>query len=374
MPFENFDSGEELFANIDREQDLLDRDLRPWAEECDQMQGIQIWASGDDAWGGFASRYAERLRDEFGKISLWVWGAEEEKEKGLRAQQFLKLSNAAKTLNEMSMHASLYIPMSVPTKLPQYVQLKHDSQWHTSAMLSTALESMTLPSRLKPAYSRRGFLRDMEAALNVNGNQRIVQLQCSILDPKTESTQSSQIRGSGDHRAPKSLQHSMLEEDDVENTNVNLDIDLSGGDIVSSTVNGLRVSDHVFGALDCLRGRPAEQKHDENWMDEEDDIGYARKRARFSGRAIVEKHQTSLAHPVLDSFPAIFPTHTHNGGVAVHTSLATTSRMSTQVKTMQKIVGRAVASDERETLSNSLGEIAEAYEEGWAGGDESDDD
>ena len=84
MPFENWDNGEELFANIDREEDLLDRDLRPWAEECDQMQGVQIWASGDDAWGGFASRYAERLRDEFGKTELWVWSVEEERGRGLR--------------------------------------------------------------------------------------------------------------------------------------------------------------------------------------------------------------------------------------------------------------------------------------------------
>lgn len=76
-PFERFASGEELFAELDKEHDLLDRDLRLFAEEADQMQGIQILTGLDDAWGGFASRYLERLRDEYGKTVLWVWGGQD---------------------------------------------------------------------------------------------------------------------------------------------------------------------------------------------------------------------------------------------------------------------------------------------------------
>lgn len=76
-PFERWDSGEELFAELDKEHDLLDRDMRPFAEEADHMQGIQIMTTVDDAWGGFASRYIERLRDEYGKTTVWVWGLQE---------------------------------------------------------------------------------------------------------------------------------------------------------------------------------------------------------------------------------------------------------------------------------------------------------
>lgn len=74
VPFERWDTGEELFAGLDRDQDIVDRDLRPFAEEADQMQGIQVMTTLDDAWGGFASRYVERLRDEYGKTAIWVWG------------------------------------------------------------------------------------------------------------------------------------------------------------------------------------------------------------------------------------------------------------------------------------------------------------
>ena len=31
----------------------------------------------DDAWGGFAAKYLERMRDEYGKTPLWVWGLQE---------------------------------------------------------------------------------------------------------------------------------------------------------------------------------------------------------------------------------------------------------------------------------------------------------
>ena len=43
-------------------------------EECDGLQGLQIVTGVDDAWGGWAARWTERLRDEFGKLGIWVWG------------------------------------------------------------------------------------------------------------------------------------------------------------------------------------------------------------------------------------------------------------------------------------------------------------
>ena len=76
MPFEDWNVGEDLFSDLDKEHDLLDRDVRPFAEECDQLRAIQLFTSSDDAWGGFSARYVDRLRDEFGKKSVWVWAIE----------------------------------------------------------------------------------------------------------------------------------------------------------------------------------------------------------------------------------------------------------------------------------------------------------
>lgn len=76
MPFEDWEVGEDLFANLDKEHDLVDRDVRPFAEECDQLRALQLFINADDAWGGFAARYVDRLRDEYGKKGIWVWAIE----------------------------------------------------------------------------------------------------------------------------------------------------------------------------------------------------------------------------------------------------------------------------------------------------------
>lgn len=76
-PFESWSTGEELFHNLHKEFDLLDRDFRPFAEESDQLQAIQVLAEADNAWGGFASQYADNLRDEYGKTSIWMWALED---------------------------------------------------------------------------------------------------------------------------------------------------------------------------------------------------------------------------------------------------------------------------------------------------------
>lgn len=41
---------------------------------------------------------------------------------------------------------------------------------------------------------------------------------------------------------------------------------------------------------------------------------------------------------------------------------------------LRGVVNRAVGLDEREALANGLGEICEAYEEGWESGSDDDDD
>src|ERR1700759_2315338 len=72
-PMQSWNFGLELFEKEDKEHDLLDRDFRFFAEECDQMQGVVIMAGVDDAWGGFTQGYIEKLRDELAKGVIWVW-------------------------------------------------------------------------------------------------------------------------------------------------------------------------------------------------------------------------------------------------------------------------------------------------------------
>ena len=287
MPFEKWESGEELFGSLDQDADLLDRDVRVWAEECDQMQGIQMFTGGDDAWAGFAARYAENLRDEFGKIAIWVWGIEEESGTGPKEKHLLRTLNVARTVNEMSIHASMYIPISVPAaQLPSYMLLDRSSPWHTSALLAAAFESMTLPSRLRISTQKRGLLDDLEAALNVNGNQRLAQLECRIMDTEAKLPPSTTSEDQVDNRVP-SDSSAGGDHDEQTTFNTHKDIHLSGSNQKNSQfpMKHPRSPDRIFGAIEGIRGFKnliyVEGSRNEESTD-------TKRKRRFAGLPVVE--------------------------------------------------------------------------------------
>ena len=67
--------------------------------------------------------------------------------------------------------------VDVPQKLPGHISVDRHSEWQRSALLSTAVESVTLPSRLRPYH-------DFEASLaGDDGRHNIYELQ-STLNPE----------------------------------------------------------------------------------------------------------------------------------------------------------------------------------------------
>lgn len=182
MPFERFSMGTELFHSLDKEHDIVDRDWRPFVEECDRMQGIQVFTTIDDAWGGFASSYLEALRDEYPKSTIWTWGLQAPVLNAPRERRQLRLTNIAHSLSQMYAQASMVVPLSLPEgKLPAGVSLDATSPWHVAALFSTAAETASLPSRLIAGRDRtRSSLDDMVQALNAGGNQTLANLQMSV--------------------------------------------------------------------------------------------------------------------------------------------------------------------------------------------------
>jgi hypothetical protein len=75
--FEDWDVGEGAFRDLDTQHDLLDRDLRLFAEECDQLRALQLFTASDDAWGGFTARYLDKIKDEYAKTGIWIWASED---------------------------------------------------------------------------------------------------------------------------------------------------------------------------------------------------------------------------------------------------------------------------------------------------------
>ena len=197
--------------------------------------------------------------------------------------QSLRAVNTARTIHELSSLASIYIPLSIPPRLPQYVQLDSASQWHTSALLSMALESMTVPSRVRPDQSQRGLLGDMESILNVNGNQRVASLQWSFLNPtRSDGSAAALARSSHDQRVPGSNTRNTPGEDDLQEANASFDVDLSGGGTMTSSYR--RANEHMFARVESLRDR---EQHEIEANNEDGDAG--RKRRRLAGVPTIQR-------------------------------------------------------------------------------------
>lgn len=198
----------------------------------------------------------------------------------------------------------MYIPISdPPIQLPAYVCMDRSSQWHTAGLLSIALESVTLPSRLRASNGRWWMLNDFEAALNVNGNQRIAKLECSLKDPEVlvEQRRERGIKeaNTADQRMPVKAPGTSKLLDDKSGLQAAkdaslgcLDIDFfaghSGQTEATMVQSGQRArvakESHVFGHTDSLRG-------DFERASGEDDgeAGLTRKRRRIAGMPLRER-------------------------------------------------------------------------------------
>lgn len=180
--------------------------------------------------------------------------------------------------------------MTMPSTLPSYVTMDTHSPWHISGLLSTALESMTLPSRLK---NGRETLDQLASALNVNGNQNIAKLRMSI-DQKTALNEHHDRLGrperlevraqSRDTRMPS--RERITAEAPGEEELTTFDMDFFPAETVEPT-RGRRTTKkvHIFGQAETYRGEEDQEVEQANNEDE----GYERARRRAAGLPVIHK-------------------------------------------------------------------------------------
>ncbi|KAI0552898.1 tubulin domain-containing protein [Xylaria curta] len=380
MPFEKWHMGEELFANLDKEHDLLDRDLRPFVEEADQMQGIQIMSGIDDAWGGFAAKYVERIRDEYGKTPVWVFGVQDPVRGLPREKRLLKLVNKARALAELSSQASLVVPLAIPEEpLPSSLRLDTSSPWHVSALFAATIESTTLYTRLKTTdrvnSSNLGHMTDL---LNVFGRQTIANIEMSPIKPPSPAQNGTNDTANLTNQRGELLSslHDISMDDESESGSqkgtASLEVDLSSPQDLrlQSGTRGSRKR-YVFSQVQTYRGPEIEKAT----TDDKNDVASARFGMRR--RPKVHNYDSKLAFPILDSYPRIFRDNNGNAvkeHIAMRTSLSTDTSVMAKVRGLRTTVIRSIGLEDRETIGNELAEIAEGYKEGWSSGSDDDDD
>ncbi|KAK1827787.1 tubulin domain-containing protein [Podospora conica] len=366
-PFEQHAAGRGLFGSLDAEHDLVDRDLRPFAEEADGLQGVQVVCGSDDGWGGFAAGYLERVRDEFGKLPVVVVGVEGAAPAAAegRGKRLTRLGNQARWLGEVYRQASLVVPVAVPRGLlPRGVGLDRGSEWHAMGLVAAAWESVTLPTRLRAGEggTRWGEVVD---GLNVMGRQTVAGLQMSVAAPEEE-----------DGREPRRGRRLTEEE---QNEGVVLDMRFEPTyqlDQVRGRMNGFGggKTSKVFSQMVAMRGYPPGEEEEE---EEDQDVRNLRRRRNADG-TITKSYHSQLRFPLLDSFPQIFKDEEGEpikDNVNITTSLSTDSSVSEKLKVLRTTVMRSIGVEDREMVGNDLAEMADEYHEGWSSGsDEGEDD
>ncbi|KAH8731653.1 tubulin domain-containing protein [Phaeosphaeriaceae sp. PMI808] len=362
-PFEKWEVGMELFEKLEREVDLVDRDLRPFVEECDGIQGLQIFTGVDDAWGGWASGWLERLRDEYGKLSIWVWGLGEHGTRVAvgREKRMQQIVNSARSLQILSEQSSAYIPISShPTTQPSYLSLDPTSPWHVGALQVIGVESMTLSSRLRTCIGGRGTLRDLEDTINSTGKRRIAKFEMSIADPEVLSD--NVPKATEKIEKTNSMTPQQTREDSTHLSG--FDIDVFSRDYRVSSKSGKK--EHIFGRAEVSRG---------DWnLSQNGDMRDPHD--RFDQGPSLQRYTAPVLFPLLDSYPtSIFDIGSGQATkLAVHAGLTTSTAVADQIRVIEQVVKRLVGIEEREALCNELHVIAEEYDEGWDSGTDSDND
>jgi hypothetical protein len=366
MPFEQWSKGEELFCNLDREYDLLDRDLRPFLEECDQLQGIQILSGIDDAWGGFASKYLERITDELGKGSRWIFGLQHT-QRTTRDRYGLQLANVAQSLYNIDSSASMHIPLgNIPALLPDYIALDGASRWNTSALQAAGIESMTLPTRLRRNQSAQASFDSLEATLNGDGKRRIAASSMTVSDPAALEGQTT-ANGTSDVRMTNGHSHN----EDFEANEKTLDIDLFPAlpnNVATSRRQHSSRRNHTFGQVEALRGSWKSSSEIQQSNEE------ARDRFASDGDVRTGIHQSPLLFPILSSFPHVFRFAARPQKLAIQASMSTSTSTAAHIRGVEGVARRMVGLDEREALCDGLAALADEYQDGWASDDDDRDD
>jgi len=377
-PFASWDAGEELFRDVDREADLLDRDVRLFVEECDSMQGFQVFAGTDDAWGGWTEKYADALRDEFGKKAIWVYGLEDTRQVA-RDKAVAKKANAAKSLSGISKLANAYVRLgTLPGGLPKYAQFDSSSEWESMALLAAAVESVTLPMRLRDGAPRASSMVQFEQTLIADEGRNIWELGSKLDREISQQNHTAQPNGN-------QAGHLMGEDEGDEDDSTTFDINFTP-ESTSLLPNTLALADrrqlrkHVFAQIATSRHpkRASGAVLPFQALDREEII-----RRRYNEEAIVERFSVPLGFPRLDAFPAeLFKApdtaDVYQGQeVALSAGFTTSSTVKQKVFELRDLVtrySRTVRVEEREELYNGLTEVGEKYAFGWEEEESSEDD
>ncbi|XP_068851462.1 protein misato homolog 1 isoform X2 [Aphelocoma coerulescens] len=176
---EAFGQGESLLQDPACVEELEDR-LHFYVEECDYLQGFQVLCDLHNGFSGVGAKVTELLHDEYSRKGILTWGLTPVLSTvGDPQNSFYRLMNTALGIAHLSRHSSLFCPLSLSGSLgikPQppvtFPYIKYDASlnYHSSAILAAALDTLTAPYRL---WSFQGSMMHFADSLTFSGRKAV---------------------------------------------------------------------------------------------------------------------------------------------------------------------------------------------------------
>ncbi|XP_065085455.1 protein misato [Ochlerotatus camptorhynchus] len=159
--FDTITNGMELWQNYDFQDDATDR-IRQYVEECDGCQGFQTLFDCVDGFAGIGAKCLEHLQDEYGKAGLAFPLIPPKMLNFKNADEIMsgsvRIVNTALCFSNLVESCSLFVPLSTmgrcwraldqPRTFP-HVSYEESNLYHTSALLATFLDTVSLRYRMK---------------------------------------------------------------------------------------------------------------------------------------------------------------------------------------------------------------------------------
>ncbi|XP_059093564.1 protein misato homolog 1-like [Tigriopus californicus] len=178
-PFDVFGLGVETWKS-DLGEEVEDR-IRFFVEDADSVQGFQLLLDDFNGFGGVGSGVIDLLSDEYGNKTALTFPTSPcayDEYSGILGST--RLLNTLLNLNAQLEGSTLVTPLTLAKDtfvLPgghrpvPWVQYKPNSMYHSSAILGSALDSMTLPWRMNERRARQTRIYDLANGLNGGGRK-----------------------------------------------------------------------------------------------------------------------------------------------------------------------------------------------------------
>ena len=174
--------------------------------------------------------------------------------------------NKARTIYSISPQSSLYTPIiDPPSHTPSKVYFDPQSEWHTTALISSAMESVTLPTRLRQFH-------DFESSLaGDDSTHKIFELQSSVTADNGINEQHLPVKGP--------VTETSASEQGVVKSQAEFELDFTYDRHGSS-------NSHIFNQIQVWRGTNPDQ--DDESVPQED-LGLSRKQRYYDSAPMFQR-------------------------------------------------------------------------------------